>query len=269
VRPPPDGPRATWLGHSTVLLEAGGVRLLTDPVLRRRVAHLRRHGDEPAAPPSVDAVLLSHLHRDHADAPSLRRVAGDGDVPVLVPRGAGRIVQRLGAREVQEVAPGDAVRVGDATVRAVPAVHDGRRTPWSRARPDALGFVVDAGPRVYFAGDTALYDDMADHTGPVDLALLPIWGWGPTLGAGHMDPRDAARAAALLRPGLALPIHWATFLPLHVRDPARLLAAPGRAFALHAADLAPGVPVAVVAPGTAVALPSAGGQPAGGAPAGA
>jgi L-ascorbate metabolism protein UlaG (beta-lactamase superfamily) len=250
VRPSPDA--VTWLGHSTVLVDAGGARILTDPVLRSRVAHLRRHVAAPAGVEELDAVLLSHLHRDHADAPTLRRVARD--VPVLVPRGAGATVRRLGPREVQEMTAGDRVRIAPGVeVLAVPAVHDGRRSPLSRDRPDALGYVVEAGPRVYFAGDTELYEGMEGAIGAVDLALLPVWGWGPTLGAGHMDPRDAARAAGLLVPRLAVPIHWGTYLPIHVRRRA-VLATPGAEFARHAAEYAPGVRVEVVAPGSTVSL---------------
>ena len=247
----------TWLGHATVLVDAGGVRVLTDPVLRPRLAHLRRHTPVPATPAGLDAVLLSHLHRDHADAPSLRRVAG-GDVPVLVPHGAGAAVRRMGAEDVRELRAGDRVELADgAAVVAVPAVHDGRRAPWSRDRPEALGFVVEAGPRIYFAGDTELYDGMADAVGHVDLALLPIWGWGTGLGPGHMDPRDAARAAGLLLPGLVVPIHWATYLPIHLRRRHRgLLVSPGEEFARLAAELAPGVPVEVVPPGSTVAVPA-------------
>lgn len=246
-----------WLGHATALLDAGGVRVITDPVLRDRVAHLRRHAASPGLDvPAVDAVLLSHLHRDHADAPSLRRVAAAG-VPVLVPRGAGTTVSRIlhgTPSEVIELAPGDTVPLGagGAVVRAVPAVHDGRRSPVARGVvPDAVGYVLEpaAGPSIYFAGDTELYDGLAEEVGPVDAALLPIWGWGPSLGTGHMDPHDAARATALLRPGLAVPIHWGTFLPLNARRGHRALTEPAQAFARYAAELAPGVRVRVVEPG--------------------
>jgi L-ascorbate metabolism protein UlaG (beta-lactamase superfamily) len=251
---PPPG-TVTWLGHATVLVDAGGVRVLTDPLLRSRVAHLRRHTPVPETPARLDAVLLSHLHRDHADAPSLRLVPGD--VPVLVPHGAGATVRRMGAGNVRELRAGDRAELAPGVaVRAVPAVHDGRRAPWSRDRPDALGYVVEAGAHVYFAGDTELYDGMADAVGHADLALLPIWGWGTGLGPGHMDPGQAARAAALLRPGLVVPIHWATYLPFHLRRHRGLLTTPGEEFARLAAELAPGVPVEVVRPGSTVAVPA-------------
>lgn len=243
----------TWLGHATALIDAGGARLLTDPLLRGRIAHLRRHGAAPAVPERLDAVLLSHLHRDHADGPSLRRLP-EG-VPVLVPRGAGATVRGLGRTDVRELAAGDSVAVAPGVVvHAVPAVHDGRRSPLARGtRPDALGYVVDAGPRIYFAGDTEVFAGMGD-LGPLDAALLPVWGWGTSLGPGHMDPREAAEAAALLRPSLALPIHWATYLPAHLRRTGSLLTDPGRRFAAHAATLAPATRVEVVAPGATVAL---------------
>ena len=121
--------------------------------------------------------------------------------------------------------------------------------------------VEHAGRRVYFAGDTELFDGLADAVGPgrLDLALLPVWGWGPSLGPGHMDPEQAARAAALLRPRVAIPIHWGTLLPLGLhRRHARLLHEPGADFARHVARLAPEVDVRLVRPGETVQL---GGDP--------
>ena len=184
-------PSVTWLGHSTVLIEAGGLRLLTDPVLRPRVAHLTRRA--PAVDPrtlgSLDAVLLSHVHRDHLDVPTLRKIAEE--VPVVGPVGVGAMVGKR--RVTHELEPGEELALGGTTIRATPAVHEVRR----RFRGvQALGFVAE---RIYFAGDTELFDGMRE-LGPVDTALLPVWGWGTSLGAGHMDPEAAAEAAALIRP---------------------------------------------------------------------
>jgi L-ascorbate metabolism protein UlaG (beta-lactamase superfamily) len=238
------GLRVTWLGHATVLIELGPLRVLTDPVLRGRIAHLRRHAPVADPPDRLDAVLLSHLHRDHADGPSLRRLPA---APVLVPAGAAATVRRLGAREVVELRAGDAIPLAGGTVTAVPAVHEGRRSPLHRA-VDALGFVVERGPRVYFAGDTDRFDGMADLA-PLDLALLPIWGWGTSIGPGHLDPRGAAEAVALLRPRVVVPIHWATYLPYGYPAAHRLLRDPGAAFATHVAELAPATRVVVLRPG--------------------
>jgi L-ascorbate metabolism protein UlaG (beta-lactamase superfamily) len=242
--------RITWLGHATVLLDVSGARLLTDPVLRRRVAHLVRHGDVPELPGRLDAILLSHLHLDHADIPTLRRTGGR--VPVIVPRGAAPALRRAGLADVREVVVGDTVAITpEVAVRAVPACHDGRRHPLARGRSTALGFVVEARAHIYFAGDTDLFDGMV-RIGALglDVALLPVWGWGTTLGPGHLDPARAARAAALLAPRTAVPIHWGTFLPAGaLRRHRHLMTRPAEEFSARLADEAPGVRVAVLRPG--------------------
>ena len=251
--------RVRWLGHATVEVALGGATILTDPVLRVRVAHLLRvPGAVPAPPPLIDAVALSHAHRDHLDLPTLRAL--DGDWPLIVPRGTGRLLPRALRARAAEVVVGDAVVAGGATIRAVPARHDGRRHPLAprAGAPDALGYVVEgAGKRVYFAGDTDLFDGMTRiGAGGLDVALLPVWGWGPRLGSGdHLDPERAARAAALLAPRVAIPIHWATFLPVAARRRhAALLTTPGPAFAAATARAAPAVAVALLAPGEALDL---------------
>jgi L-ascorbate metabolism protein UlaG (beta-lactamase superfamily) len=244
--------RVTWIGHATVLIELGGARLLTDPVLRPWLAHLRRHGPAPPAGllDDLDAVLISHLHLDHLDLPSLRQVPRT--VRLLVPRGAGRLLRREGFPQVEEMAAGDQLDVAGATVAAVPAVHDRRRFPLG-PQADTLGFVV--GGRVYFAGDTDLFDAMRELAG-LDLALLPVWGWGPSLGEGHLDPEAAARAAALLRPRLAVPIHWGTFYPrLLARYKPDRLTDPPHEFAAAVARLAPDVSVQVLEPAGSIPLP--------------
>jgi L-ascorbate metabolism protein UlaG (beta-lactamase superfamily) len=243
--------RITWLGHATVLLEVAGVRLLTDPLLRGRVGHLRRHapthGGTVAVEP-VDAVLISHAHHDHLDRPSLRWLAR-AETLAVVPRGAAPLLRGLGFGSVHELSTGERALIGVAEVEAVRAWHPTRRFP-SRVDQDALGFLVE---RIWFAGDTDLHPAMATLRGRVDVALLPIWGWGPTLGPGHLDPASAARAAALVRPRLVVPIHWGTFLPLgtHRRHGA-LLREPAEAFAAQLARSAPGVRVATLAVGESI-----------------
>ena len=244
--------RVTWVGHATVLIELGGVRLLTDPVLRNRLGHLRRHGAPPAAgvTDDLDAVLISHLHLDHLDLPSLKRLPRS--TRLLVPRGAGALLHRKGFTEVDELAAGEHADVAGLEVAAVPALHDRRRLPFG-AEADTIGFV--AGRRVYFAGDTDIFDAMAELRG-IDVALLPVWGWGPSLGDGHMDPETAARAAALLLPRIAVPIHWGTFYPrLLARYKPDRLTDPPHEFAAALAPLAPDVEVRVLQPGGGVPLP--------------
>ena len=233
-----------------MLLELGGARLLTDPLLRSRVIHLRRHGAPPEPPERVDAVLLSHLHYDHADLPSLRLLGRR--TRLLVPRGAGAWLRRGGFRDVEELAAGDAVKVEGAEVSAVPARHDDRRRPGGGPRAEPVGFVLAGERRIYFAGDTDLFDEMAGLA-PLDVALLPVAGWGPSLGPGHLDPARAARAAALMRPRLAVPIHWGTLSPWGVRLGA-WFSDPPHLFAARLAELAPEVHVRVIAPREALDL---------------
>jgi L-ascorbate metabolism protein UlaG (beta-lactamase superfamily) len=244
----PAADRIAFLGHATVLIELDGVRVLTDPLLRSRVVHLRRQSArvDPGAIGTVDAVLISHLHHDHLDLASLRQIGLD--TQIFVPVGAGDWLRRRGFTTVDELDVGGLARVGSLTLTAVPARHDGRRLGGPRAQ--TLGYLVRGGRTVYFAGDTELFDEMADLATGLDVALLPIAGWGPTLGPGHMGPSDAAHAAALLKPRLAIPIHWGTFLPVGMarRERSRL-GDPPRRFAEQLAQLAPGVEARVLAPG--------------------
>src|SRR5262249_37631460 len=182
--------RITWIGHGSVLVDMDGAVLITDPVLRRRVAHLRRFGPPVDELPEPDAVLVSHQPSDHLDPPSLRRFGRD--VPLVAPHGAADYLRRRGFRDVTELEPGESTQVGAVSVGATFADHAGARMRGTGGT--AVGFVLDGSRRVYFAGDTDVFPEMA-ALGPVDLALLPIWGWGPTLGPGHLDPDPAAAAA--------------------------------------------------------------------------
>lgn len=204
------------MGHATAVIDVGGFRVITDPLLRRRVAHLRRRSELPAVPAvGADLVLISHAHMDHLHVPSLKLI--DNETPVVVPRGAAGLIRRAGFEHVIEVVAGDRVEVGPAVIDTIRAVHPTGRGPHRRIDPQPVGYVVDVfGHRTYFAGDTDLFDEM-EELGPVDLALLPIWGWGPSIGVGHLDPEGALEAAELIQPGLVVPIHWGTFAPENLR----------------------------------------------------
>jgi L-ascorbate metabolism protein UlaG (beta-lactamase superfamily) len=244
----------TYVGHATVLLELGGIRLLTDPVLRGRIAHLRRRGPEPDpdVQRGIDAVLISHLHHDHLDLPSLRRLGAA--VPLVVPRGAGDFLLRAGFSRVSELAPGESTTLGDVEVAATRAEHENRRWPLGGPVAEAIGFEIRGSRRIYFAGDTGLFPEMEELRGGLDVALLPVWGWGSRIGPGHLGPEAAARAVVLLQPRIAIPIHWGTLASPGLARRPELLREPPREFAAHLASLAPEVEVRVVEPGDSLEL---------------
>jgi L-ascorbate metabolism protein UlaG (beta-lactamase superfamily) len=218
--------RLQFFGHSTVLITVDGVRVLTDPVLRN-VGPLRRHGPEPhPTTVAADVVVISHAHRDHLDLPSLHALPGRPRI--LVPSGLAIVLRRAGLHDVSEVDAGERVEVGaDVCVLPFPALHDGYRPPLG-PRAAALGFVVEGSSVVYIAGDTDLFPEMARLHGTLDAALLPVWGWGPYLGPGHLDPRRAAEAARILGARVTVPIHWGALFPrgFHRVWPHRLVQPP-------------------------------------------
>ena len=245
--------RLEYVGHSTVLVDLDGVRLLTDPLLRNRVAHLRRVAPlDTRSRRGVDAVLISHAHYDHLDLPSLEKLGKK--LPVVLPRGLGHMLRKRRFEAVVEVELGETIHVGALEVEAVPAEHAGSRNPLGAAAA-ALGYVIRGSKRVYFAGDTDLFDGMRELA-PVDVALLPIWGWGPGLGAGHLDPTSAAEAVALVRPGLVVLIHWGTYFPIHLglRGKPAFVDLPPAEFVMAAKQTAPDVPVHVLRPGQSLEL---------------
>jgi L-ascorbate metabolism protein UlaG (beta-lactamase superfamily) len=247
---PSDG--ISYVGHATLLIELGGVRLLTDPLLRDGIAHVRRRVPLPRTEDllPLDAVLISHAHADHLDPPSLRLIARGRRV--IAPAGCAGILRRCGVRDTTELRVGERTKVGDVTVEAVPADHDGRRYPVGPPMA-AVGYLIEGATRIYFAGDTDLFDGMAELAGRVDVAALPIWGWGPRLPVGHLDPETAAQAAALIRPGIAIPIHWGTLRSIGAQrgaDPQE----PARRFSEAAARLAPATQARVLLPGERLEL---------------
>ncbi len=212
-----DAVHITWLGHATVLIDVGGHRIITDPALTRRLAHLVRRAPAPDVGP-VDTVLISHLHMDHLHRRSLQQVATRATV--VVPDGGHGLVRGVGAARVDGVRVGDRIELGplgdsdtDVSIDVVHADHSCRRGPHTRQAAEPVGFVIRIGERtIYFAGDTGLFDGMAD-LGPIDVALLPIWGWGSSLGTRHLDPVTAVTAVERIAPERLVPIHWGTYSP--------------------------------------------------------
>jgi L-ascorbate metabolism protein UlaG (beta-lactamase superfamily) len=230
-----NGVEICWLGHASAIVELGGARFITDPALTTRLAHLRRHHTvDLELVREVDVVLISHAHMDHLHVPSLRLL---GDIELVVPLGAGRLLRRHGYSRVTETRVGAQAVFGAVTVETVPAIHPSGRGPHSRVNAAAVGYVLrSAQGSVYFAGDTDLYEGMATLQ-PIDVALLPIAGWGPTLGTGHLDSARAAQATDLILPRLVVPIHWGTYSPIGLRRrPPGWLHRPAERFAAALAE---------------------------------
>jgi L-ascorbate metabolism protein UlaG (beta-lactamase superfamily) len=246
--------RVRWLGHATTVLDVAGVRVVTDPLLRRHAGVLRRRGGRAPRTSDwrgADVALVSHLHHDHAEVGSLRLL---GPVPVLA---APTSAHWLAAHGLHGVGladdewwrwPGTDVRV-----RTVPAEHGHRPMPH---RPNAAtGFVVRGdGTTVWFAGDTGPFPGLArvpELAGaPVDVALVPVGGWGPRLSGGHLDPLEAARVCASVGARVAVPVHWGTLhAPASRRLPPGWMDRAGRAFEAAARRVAPDVEVRVLEPG--------------------
>jgi L-ascorbate metabolism protein UlaG (beta-lactamase superfamily) len=246
--------RLTYTGHSTVLIELDGVRVLTDPLLRKRVAHLGRLADPPQPQDwNLDAVLISHMHWDHMDPPSLRMIGHD--THIIAPAGAYTYLRRRGFRNVSQIGRDEQLHLNGVTITATLADHAGSRPPFG-PKLDSLGYLVQGSRQVYFAGDTDLFPEMADlGRRNLDVALLPVWGYGPTLGAGHLDPYRAAQSLQHLDPGVAVPIHWGTYCPVGMNwMQMPFLHEPPRAFAEFAGLLAPTVQVEILEPGQVLQL---------------
>jgi L-ascorbate metabolism protein UlaG (beta-lactamase superfamily) len=230
------------------VIDLEGTRVVTDPVLRARIWHLRRDGLVASdALVNLDAILVSHAHFDHLDLRSLDRF--DRKLLVVAPPGVGRLVRRRGFERLVELDVGEELPLGAVRIRATHAEHESNRGPFSRTTP-SLGYLVEGRTSVYFAGDTGLFPEMS-AIGPVDVALLPVAGWGPRLGAGHLDPAGAAEALRLLRPQAALPIHWGTFRRVFAERPDDR---PAREFLRIAHEVAPEVDVRVLSIGETLTL---------------
>jgi L-ascorbate metabolism protein UlaG (beta-lactamase superfamily) len=251
--------QVNYIGHATVLIDIGRIRVLTDPVLRDRVFFLQRHGQNPAphllAGRDPDVVLISHMHYDHADLPSLRQLAPT--TAVIAPRGSGRYLERWAGVEVTEVREGDRVQVADVEITALPANHG---SLYNGYRPEGcLGYVMRNRLSVYFAGDTDLFDGMDDvgRDFDLDLALLPVWGYSYRVGPGHLTPLTAAQALTRLQPRVAVPIHWGALRlpgPQALWKRAGHMHQPPQSFADHAKTWAPETEVRVLQPGEWTAL---------------
>jgi len=229
--PPASGLRITWLGHSTLLLEIDGKRVLTDPVWSDRASPFSFVGPKrwyaPPLPledlPDIDAILISHDHYDHLDYETVLALK-DRDTPWLVPLGVGAHLEHWGMPKEQiiELDWWEEHRIDDITFTATPARHfSGRSAPSAGGGPTLWAGWSVAGPvhRAYYSGDTALFDELVDigeRLGPFDLTMIENGAYNQAWADVHLGPEQAVRAHELVRGRVMLPVHWGLFdLALH------------------------------------------------------
>ncbi|GIF78343.1 MBL fold metallo-hydrolase [Asanoa siamensis] len=216
----PDTTAVTWVGHATFVVRTGGHTILTDPVWSRRIppfiARYTPPGVDWAALPRIDAVVISHNHYDHLDAPTIRRLPRS--TPMLVPAGLAHWFRRRGFRDVTDLDWWQSRRIGALTCTFVPTHHWSRRglTDTNRSLWGGWVLATDGGPTIYFAGDTGYgprFAEVAARRRGLDVALLPIGAYEPRwfMRNQHMNPEDAVRAAADLGVRRVVPMHWGTF----------------------------------------------------------
>lgn len=233
-RPPESGLRVTWLGHSTLLIEIDGRRVLTDPVWGLRASPSRLAGPRRFQPvplplralPPLDAVVISHDHYDHLDYPTIRQLR-KRPLTFMTSLGVGAHLEAWGvpAERIVELDwwESHALAGTDLTITAAPSQHFSGRTPKSRNTTLWSSFVIRS-PRhtVFFSGDTGLtgeYAAIRERFGPFDIVMLEIGAFDPAWGDMHLGPDNALEAARLLGAGVLLPIHWGTFpLAMHRWD---------------------------------------------------
>src|SRR5467141_799797 len=233
-RAPSSGLRATWLGHSTVLIEIDGQRVLTDPVWGRRASPSRLIGPKRFQPvpvplramPPVDLVIVSHDHYDHLDYPPIHEIA-KGVVPFVTSLGVGAHLEYWGVRpeRIVELDWWDSHKLPNTglTVTASPSQHFSGRGLHNRNSTLWSSFILRSQRHaVFFSGDTGLtteYQAIRERLGPFDLVMLEVGGRHPSWGDMHLGPENALKALALLGGGPFLPIHWGTFsLAMHAWD---------------------------------------------------
>lgn len=231
ARPNESGFRATWLGHSTVLLEMDGLRVLTDPVWSARISPFGLLAPKRFQPvpvrvkdlPKLDAIVISHDHFDHLDHGTVLQLIPLG-VPFVTPLGVGKYLQAWGvpAAQIRELDWWESLSLGDLTLTATPSQHFSGRVGGRNATLWASFVIQSPKRKVFFSGDTALtsqFEEVGKRLGPFDLVMGEVGGFHEAWDHVHMGPHNALEAHRMLGGGLFMPVHWGTFnLALHAWD---------------------------------------------------
>lgn len=262
--PPATGLRVTWLGHSSLLLEIDGKRILTDPVWGQRASFASFIGPkrffQPPLPlallPELDAIILSHDHYDHLDYPTIKQLT-HLSTPVYCSLGVGGIIEKWGINRarITEMDWGTKAMVGnDLSITATPARHFSGRGITNRNQTLWSSFVIK-GPKhnIFFGADSGFFPgfrEIGDLYGPFDLTMLEIGAYGEGWPDIHMGPDKASNAHIELRGKLMMPIHWGTFnLALHPwKEPIQLLEKMGKEKDIALFIPRPGEPTEVKGP---------------------
>jgi len=217
--------QVTLINHSTVLLQQGGINILTDPIWSERASPVKwagpRRRREPGVRwedlPRIDIVLVSHNHYDHLDLESLERLAEPLQSEFVVPTGVGTLLRLKRIAPVHELDWGESLSLAGAVIHCVPAMHFSARGLFDRNRTLWCGFVIEgAGRLIYFAGDTGFgthFAQIRERFGSPEVALLPIGAYAPRwfMSPIHMAPEEAVRAHSILGARTSIAIHHGTF----------------------------------------------------------
>ncbi len=263
ARPPSSGLRVTWLGHSSLVVELDGVRILTDPVWSKRAGPGLGLGPKrffaPPLPldqlPKLDAVVISHDHYDHLDMVTIRRLAKTG-VTFVVPLGVGAHLERwkVPASRIIELDWWQSATVGRVRLVATPARHgSGRRLTDRDATLWASWSMVGPKHRVFFSGDGGYSPSFAEigrRLGPFDITLMESGAYNSEWSDFHLGPEQAVRAHRDLRGKVMLPIHWGTFVlaPHGWTEPAERLRVAANSSATTLVIPRPGQPIEPASP---------------------
>ncbi len=221
--PDPKEIQITWIGHATFLIQAGGMNVLTDPIFSERASPVSFAGPRRLAPPGIrledlppiHAVILSHDHYDHLDAPTVQRLGPS--VRYFVPLGVGSWLVNAGVNQAVELDWWKSASLGSMRIHAVPAQHFSGRTPFNRNGTLWMGWVLETpAGNVFFAGDTGygpFFREIGERFSPIRVSFIPIGAYRPRwfMRPMHVDPPEAVRIHQELRSETSIAMHWGTF----------------------------------------------------------